>query len=81
MSGRALTYVADVSGTDGDAEVRKSTLWTPYWEAVLLPDNFQRVFAKCLKEFGVPDGNPCYRRESSRLNRNCKDLLGSRMYR
>lgn len=30
MSDRALTYVADFSGIDGDAEVRKSTLWTPY---------------------------------------------------
>ncbi len=33
MSDRALTYVADCSGTNGDAEVRKSTLWTPYWES------------------------------------------------
>jgi|HubBroStandDraft_5_1064220.scaffolds.fasta_scaffold1456114_1 hypothetical protein len=34
MSGRALTYVAEFIGTDGDAEVRKSTHWTPYWESI-----------------------------------------------
>jgi hypothetical protein len=30
-----LLHVADFSGTNGDSEVRKSTLWTPYWERVL----------------------------------------------
>ena len=34
MSDRALTYVADFSGTNGDSEVRKSTLWTPSWESI-----------------------------------------------
>jgi hypothetical protein len=34
MSDRALTYVVDFSGTNGDSEVRKSTLWTPYWESI-----------------------------------------------
>ena len=34
MSGRALTYVTVFFGTDSDSEVRKSTLWTPYWESI-----------------------------------------------
>jgi hypothetical protein len=29
MSGRGLMYVVEFSGTNGDPEVRKSTLWTP----------------------------------------------------
>jgi hypothetical protein len=27
-------YVVEFSGTNGDPEVRKSTLWTPYWESI-----------------------------------------------
>jgi len=34
MSGRALTYLTDFFGTDGDAEVRKSTLRTAYRELI-----------------------------------------------
>jgi len=34
MSGRALTYLTDFFGTDSDAEVRKSTLQTPYRESI-----------------------------------------------
>jgi hypothetical protein len=26
--------VVEFSGTNGDPEVRKSTLWTPYWESI-----------------------------------------------
>src|SRR5580698_4834068 len=34
MSDRALTYVAEFSGTNGDSEVWKSTPRTPYWESI-----------------------------------------------
>ncbi len=34
MSGRALVYLTDFFGTDGDAEVRKSTLRTGYRELI-----------------------------------------------
>lgn len=34
MSGRALAYLTDFFGTDSHAEVRKSTLQTPYWESI-----------------------------------------------
>src|SRR5882762_5556513 len=34
MSDRALAYVVEFPGTNGDSEVWKSTLWTPYWESI-----------------------------------------------
>ena len=34
MSDRALTYVVDFLGTNGDSEVRKSTHRTPYRESI-----------------------------------------------
>ena len=34
MSDRELAYVIEFYGTNGDPEVPKSTLWTPYRESI-----------------------------------------------
>ena len=34
MSDRALAYVVEFSGTNGDSEVWKSTHRTAYWESI-----------------------------------------------
>jgi hypothetical protein len=66
MSGRALTYLTDFFGTDSDAEVRKSTLWTAYWESI--GSAFGRLGfvpnVRCFQRPFVPSTGFCRRKRS-----------------